>query len=262
MTLHALPDRPAPGALSIHALHVGDIVDWPTPALLHMRGWTETRDLPLIMFVILGASSPVVVDTGGGTPAYVAEKHGYRIRQSSDQLPEAALMALGVDPREVQVVVNSHLHWDHSSNNHLFPNARIVVQRAELEYAISPAPVHAKPYEQLAGSVPHWLSEESRFDVVEGDVPLERGVSVVHLPGHSPGSQGVLVESAGKRFLIAGDCVGSYENWSGDAHVDHIPSGSFTSLIDYTSSFERIEALDCIVIPSHDPAVVATNTFS
>jgi N-acyl homoserine lactone hydrolase len=247
--------------LRIHALHVGDLVDWPTPALIHMRRFTEVRDIPLVMFVITGGEHPIVVDTGGASPAEVAEVHGYAIRQSEAQRPEAALAALGVDPLDVRIVVNSHLHWDHSSNNHLFPNARIIVQESEVAYALNPEQPHLKPYERCGERSPRWVSDIGRFHIVRGDTGIAPGIGVIHLPGHSPGSQGVLVSTRGQRFLIAGDCVGSYENWEGDDVADHLPSGTFTSLVDYMASFRRIEELECIVIPSHDPAVVAARAF-
>jgi glyoxylase-like metal-dependent hydrolase (beta-lactamase superfamily II) len=226
-----------------------------------MRGFTETLDIPLIMFVIIGGAHPIVVDTGGSSPDTVASIHGYAMDQPADQQPAAALERLGVDPRDVRIVVNSHLHWDHSSNNDLFPAARIVVQASEVPYAINPEQVHAKAYERTGGATPHWLSGFDRLQLVDGDTAIAPQVEVIHLPGHSPGSQGVLVTTLAGRYLIAGDCVGSYANWRGDALVDHLPSGTFTSLHDYTSSFRRIESLDCDVIPSHDAAVLRSSPF-
>lgn len=248
--------------LRIHALHVGDLIDWPTPALIHMRSFAEFRNIPLIMFVITGGEHPVVVDTGGASPAEVAEKHGYTLHQTENQRPESVLAACGIDPLEVRLVVNSHLHWDHSSNNHLFLNAEVVVQESEVEYALNPEQPHRKAYEQLGQQPPRWLSGMDRFHIVRGDTEIAPGIQVIHLPGHSPGSQGVLVSSQNKRFLIAGDCIGSYENWSGDDVVDHLPSGTFTSLQDYMASFQRIEEIDCRIIPSHDYAVVQEGVFA
>jgi N-acyl homoserine lactone hydrolase len=63
------------------------------------------------------------------------------------------------------------------------------------------------------------------------------------------------LSSSTRRYLIAGDCVSCYGNWTGDADLARIPSGPFTSLEDYTSTFEKIELLDCEVMPSHDLTV-------
>lgn len=84
---------------------------------------------------------------------------------------------------------------------------------------------------------------------------------MVALPGHTPGSQGVVVEAATKRYLLAGDCIDLYENWAGDDEAEHIPSGFFTDIVAYEHSLKRIEELGCEVIPSHDPLVVQRREF-
>jgi N-acyl homoserine lactone hydrolase len=62
--------------------------------------------------------------------------------------------------------------------------------------------------------------------------------------------------------LIAGDCVYTYENWRGDDEATHLPAGLYTDLVEYESSFRKIENLRCEVIPSHDAEVVAREVFS
>jgi N-acyl homoserine lactone hydrolase len=84
---------------------------------------------------------------------------------------------------------------------------------------------------------------------------------VVSLPGHTPGSQGVLVETDAGPFLLAGDTVDTYENWEGNSQVEHIPSGIHTDLFQYFDSFRKIEHLGCEVIPSHDAAVLERGPF-
>ncbi len=246
--------------LTIAAVSVGRVFGLPKPALTYFRGWGETLDISLVMFVIQGGDAPVVVDTGAD-PGRSWEHHRIRMEQTPEERPAAALHALGVDPADVAVVVNTHLHWDHSSNNHLFPNARVVIQQREIDYARHPASWHRRQFEHLPGLAAAWLSAEDRIDPVDGDAEVAPGISVVTLPGHTPGSQGVVVEAAAKRYLIAGDCVDLYENWAGDDEAEHIPSGLFTDIVAYEESMRRIEKLGCEVIPSHDPLVVERREF-
>ena len=246
--------------LKITAVSVGRVFGLYKPSLTYLRGWGETLDISLVMFVIQGGEAPVVVDTGADL-ARSWEYHRIRIEQTPQERPAAALRALGVDPGEVAVVVNTHLHWDHSSNNHLFPNARVVVQQREIDYARNPVPSHRRQFEHLPDLTAAWLSAEDLIDAVDGDVEVAPGISVVALPGHTPGSQGVVVEAATKRYLIAGDCVDLYENWAGDDEAEHIPSGLFTDIVAYEDSLRRIEKLGCEVIPSHDPLVVERREF-
>lgn len=246
--------------LTITAVSVGRVFGLHKPSLTYLRGWGETLDIPLIMFVIQGGEAPVIVDTGADLDRAV-KHHGIRMEQTPEERPEAALRALGVDPAEVGVVVNTHLHWDHSSNNHLFPNARIVVQQREVGYASNPVPWHRRQFEHVPELAAAWRRAEDRIDAIDGDAEVAPGVSVIALPGHTPGSQGVVVEAETRRYLLAGDCIDLYENWAGDAQAEHIPSGFFTDIVAYNDSLERIEKLGCEVIPSHDPLVVRRREF-
>jgi hypothetical protein len=65
------------------------------------------------------------------------------------------------------------------------------------------------------------------------------------------------------KYLIAGDCLDSYDNWywNGGDGVPHVPSWSFTDVIQFDESFRRIESLGCEPIPSHDERVLATRVF-
>lgn len=249
-------------SLTITALHVGTSRDYPTPAITYFHGWGEVHDVPMIMFVIEGgADGPIVVDTGTSDPASVLRFHSVTLDRPDDQQPRAALERIGVDPEEVRTVVNTHLHWDHSSNNDLFPNARIYAQRKEMAYAIAPFDTSRKGYENSRTATPPWLSSLGRMVPVDGEEVIASGVTLVPLPGHTPGSQGVLVETGANRFLIAGDFVDNYGNLSGDDENAHFLSGSFVSLDDYWMSFRRLRQLNCTVIPSHDPAVLRIGRF-
>ncbi|MFB7992313.1 N-acyl homoserine lactonase family protein [Streptomyces sp. NPDC056002] len=246
--------------LTITAVSVGRVFGLHKPSLTYVRGWGETLDIPLIMFVIQGGGAPVIVDTGADFDRAVTH-HGIRMEQTPEERPEAALRALGVDPADVGVVVNTHLHWDHSSNNHLFPNARIVVQQREIDYASDPVPWHRRQFEHLPDLTAAWRRAEDRIDAIDGNREVAPGISVVALPGHTPGSQGVIVEAETTRYLLAGDCVDLYENWEGDAEDEHIPSGFFTDIVAYKNSLDLIEKLGCEVVPSHDPLVVERREF-
>ncbi|MGK2239689.1 MAG: N-acyl homoserine lactone hydrolase [Rhodococcus sp. (in: high G+C Gram-positive bacteria)] len=247
-------------SLTIRAFCVGRVYGLPKPSFTYLRGYGEVQDLPLIMYVIEGGDSPIVVDTGADL-ARAWDDHKIKMEQTTEEQPEEVLRAAGIDVRDVAVVVNTHLHWDHSSNNHLFPRARVLVQQSELDYARNPLQWHCKHFEISVDIEPSWKRAEDRIDTVNGDTVIAPGVTLVTLPGHTPGSQGVLVEAESTRYLIAGDCIYLYDNWNGDAEADHIPVGLFTDLVAYDESLRKIEKLDCEVIPSHDFRVVERAIF-
>ncbi len=248
--------------LSVRALGVGRLVGQPKPTITYMRGWGETYDPELLVFLIEGGESPILVDTGASNVELAWKLHRYRLAVEPGEGVVPALRGVGVEPGDVKTVVNTHLHWDHCSNNGLFTDARFVVQAAELRYAIDPLAWHRAAYEKIPGVQPPWFSTWGQIDAVEGDVEIAPGVSTVLVPGHSPGSQGVLVECDGGRCLIAGDCVVTYENWRGDDRAPHTPDGLYTDLGVYAESLAKVEALGCEVIPGHDPAVLEHGIWS
>lgn len=248
-------------ALKITALDVGTMHEFPCSFFTYHRNWDKTLNVAMIMFLITGGDYPVIVDTGPSDPEFTKEYHHYNLTQRDDQVPLAALEQAGVDPGDVGLVINTHLHWDHCWNNDLFSNAEFVVQKSELIYAVDPLAPNRTAFERIPGLIPRWVPTLDRTRTVRGDVELLPGLSVVHLPGHTPGSQGVVVQGKHSSYLLAGDCIDIYENWIGDAKLPHIPSGSFTSLDDYMDSFDKMDALGAEVIPSHDPRVIEKGTF-
>ena len=247
--------------LTIHALPAGVLRNFPTAAAQYQRGFGQFHDLPMIMFVITGGDHPIVVDSGTPEPEFVRRYMGGNFDRTDDEDPVSTLKTVGVDPEDVQTVIHTHLHWDHCGNNHLFPNAKFVVQKTELLYAVDPVGPNRGSYQNNDRICPPWAPLLNRFTTVKGDVEIAAGVEVVALPGHTPGSQGVLVTTGGERYLLAGDTCDSMKNWEGDERAAHIPSGSFTNLLDYMDTFDKMERLSAQVIPSHDPELLATGEF-
>ena len=250
--------------LRILALPSGLVPKANEPAVTYQRGWGKHRRLPMIMFVIVGGEHPIMVDTGTPPATFVREYIGYgTFERPEGEDPLTVLHGAGVDPADVRQVAFTHLHWDHCSNLDLFPNATFIVQDKELRYAVKPIPLHNRAYQHLPGTQPPWLPVLRRITTVDGAAEIAPGVSTVPLPGHTPGSQGILVETDAGRYLIAGDCLDSYDNWywKGEEDIPHIPSAAITDVIAFDQSFRRIESLGCEPIPSHDDRVLERGTF-
>ncbi|TLP66313.1 MBL fold metallo-hydrolase [Microbispora triticiradicis] len=141
-------------------------------------------------FLLRAGGRTVLVDTGIGgadSPATWAPLPG-RLG--------AELAAAGVAPADVDVVVVTHLHSDHAGGCVVdgapaYPNARYLLQRAEVEWASGPV------RERII------LPLGDRVDVVDGDAEPVPGVRVLHAPGHTPGHQCVQVGDV----LMSGDLL-------------------------------------------------------
>lgn len=210
---------------------------------------------PIIMYLVKGKDKLILVDSGPSDEEWAAKYHHGMI-QTEEMKPVNALKDVGVDVGDIDILINTHLHWDHSFNNGLFPNAKIYVQRKEMQYAISPLPPHYVYYEShQIGMKAKWLDSIDRIIALDGDYDLMPGIKIVTIPGHTPGMQGVLVNTAKGNILIASDCCGLFENWEGKGFHTHIPSGIHVNLTDYYESFKKMDALTKFILPGHDPKV-------
>jgi glyoxylase-like metal-dependent hydrolase (beta-lactamase superfamily II) len=154
----------------------------------------------------------VLVETGNGDKFPAKEKDIYGI--DHDRAIGVALAEIGVEPASIDVVVLTHLHFDHAGGTTkktaggglvpVFPRARHVVQRRELEAAEHPHERNRASYlaENLAP-----LAAGGLLHLVDGEADIVPGVRVLPTPGHTPGHQSVLIDGGGPKALFLGDVV-------------------------------------------------------
>ena len=210
--------------------------------------------VPVMMFYVQGGGRHILVDTGCSEPESAARYHYPFVRQPEED-PARALNAAGVSPLEIDTVVATHLHWDHCYNHELFPNARFLVQRKELQFAAAPYPIFANAYEApITGMTPAYA--RTKFEVLDGDLDLADGLKVVSAPGHTPGMQCLLVNTAAGAYYIAGDNVALYENLDGNRFGRPIPGVNFVDLGEYYASLRAMLRLADHILPGHEPKVL------
>jgi N-acyl homoserine lactone hydrolase len=134
----------------------------------------------------------------------------------------SGLEARGISPQEVDTVVLTHLHGDHTSNNDLFPNAEFLAHVDELP------PRGIEPI----------LEDQEICD----------GVRLVHTPGHTRGSMSVVVE-ADRTYVVAGDALPTRDNY-----LKWVPPGLnyFPELA--LKSMAKIVEWGEVIVPGHDAA--------
>lgn len=236
----------------IYPLKLGEFQQHEKSTLLYLQGIGEKLIDPITAYLIQGNGLNIVVDTGCGGPEWAA-KHHHPIVQTEDMLIVNALSAHGVTPDDVTCVINTHLHWDHCWNNDKFPGKKIYVQKKELEFASKPLPTQWAYYEsEEIGLNPPFKKVMDQYEVVDGDVHLFDGIDLVFIPSHTPGFQGVLVDTEKGKYLIASDCLGCFENWEGNGVMKHIPTAIHVDLNQCYATYEKIEKICDYILPGHD----------
>jgi glyoxylase-like metal-dependent hydrolase (beta-lactamase superfamily II) len=153
----------------------------------------------------------ILIETGNGTKWDAKQRAIYNV-QHGDPLVDSLANA-GVNPNQIDLVINTHLHFDHCGGNTrivndraipAFPRARYVVQRRELEHAMNPTDRDRASYfpENFAP-----ISKEGRWDLVEGDKEILPGISVARIPGHNADIQAVLLAGGGKTVAFVADLL-------------------------------------------------------
>ena len=250
----------------IRPIRVGGFVEFEKSIFLMGVDPGTKIACPCVAWLIEGANGEkVLLDTGPHATEFpTARLHaGYGVLERADgERIDQALLAHGVDPAEIETVIFSHLHWDHCHNAAYLPNAEFYVQDKELKYAINPIPWHRGSFESgIPEFQPPWFDIFDRLKVVDGDVEILPGLIYVLLPGHTPGSAGISVQTAKGSYIIAGDMIPLMENWEGSSTRRHIPSSLVTNIFEYFESFGKIERLAEKVLPSHDARAFDFSTW-
>jgi N-acyl homoserine lactone hydrolase len=245
---------------TITPLSFGEFPAFEKSTFTYLRNAGEKIRAPILGWLIQSGAESILVDTGPSAPE-LAEGWHTRIRRTAEQAPAAAVRAAGVDPDHLKLVILSHLHWDHCYNLEAFPAARFLVQAEEVRAAVDPVPSQRSAYELgIPGRRPPWMTAFDRLEVVRGDVEVAPGVSAVMLPGHTPGLQGVLVNTTAGRHLIADDALPLAENL-GTNESGPIAPALHTDVATCFRSFERMRAVADVILPSHDLDVLKCPTY-
>lgn len=189
----------------------------PKPLWSRRTESDENNRIPLAMRCLLveTADHRVLVDTGVGSKEGEKFQEIYRIDNAgSPTRLEDSLRALGTEPADIDVVLSTHLHFDHAGGNTLvgddgeptaaFPNAVYRVRRDEWEFA------HLDNERVKASYIPanfDPLEREGRIEFIEEDGEVVPGIEVRRTPGHTPGHQSVLIGQGERRLFYLADLV-------------------------------------------------------
>lgn len=230
---------------TVHALRLGTLtVDRGGMIYGFQRG--EIIDIPVWSAAIEGGGYRILVDTG------LADPQRWSAYNPCQQLPDetlaAALAELGWKHADIDLVVNTHLHYDHCENNPFLPQARFFVSQIEWRYAKRPVPSQVWSY-QAPWTGPE-VSERNYTFISGACYEVLPGLQMISTPGHTPGHYSVLVRTAQGVVCVAGDAACLMENLTVPT-----PPAVNVSVEESLRSIAKIRASAQQILMNHDPNV-------
>jgi len=173
--------------------------------LVYTKYQGQTYEAALKALLITADTENILVDTGIGE---LPEKYGkfHVVRRERNQTIKAQLKIHHLTPDDIHIIINTHLHFDHCGNNHLFPKAEFYVQATELCYAYDPDRF------QKAAYIRDFFNTKIDYKPIQGKHQVSDNVILIPTPGHSPGHQSVLIKMEERNYVYCGDAAPLQEN--------------------------------------------------
>jgi glyoxylase-like metal-dependent hydrolase (beta-lactamase superfamily II) len=161
--------------------------------------------------LVRAGNKNIVIETGNGTIWEPKQRTIFAV-QDGDPLVES-LRKFDVKPEQIDLVINTHLHFDHAGGNTrlqgdrivpAFRNARYFVQRDELEHAMNPTERDRASY---FGHHFEPIADTGQWELLDGNAEIVAGISVERIPGHNASIQAVVLRSGNKSLAFVADLL-------------------------------------------------------
>ena len=218
-----------------------------TPIVLPVPAWLIRHGDDLALF---DCAMHTGLTTAG--PARDLVELFFGLAVGPDDMVANRLRQRDVDPTDIDVVILSHLHFDHAGGLAQIPDARVLVQRDEWAAGSDPDMAAANTFDPSDYDLGH--------DIVtidgEHDVFGDGRVVCLPTPGHTPGHQSLRVRLADREVVLCADCAYFAETIDGAPlpPIGHDPGQQAHSI----GRLRDLRAAGATLIPGHDPEVFAS----
>jgi glyoxylase-like metal-dependent hydrolase (beta-lactamase superfamily II) len=239
---------------SVTAVRYGTLETTRSDAYYRYQAYGEPdgpQRLDYLFWIVCRPDETILIDTGFDPDV------GRRRGRTCVIEPAAAMAQLGVSADTVSRVVLTHLHYDHTGNVDLFPDAQLLVPARELDFWLGPLArraqfahaVEASELGQVLAAV-----DGGRVRRLEGGEEIAEGVHAIFLGGHSPGQIALGIDAQAGRVVLASDAVHFYEELERDR-----PFGVLANLAEMYEGYDTLRELagpGSHLVPGHDAEVM------
>ena len=238
----------------IYAIRYATLPDFAVADLVAGAEPERKLDLAMMIWLVRGNGRNILVDSG------FYHEHFFKEWQVKDfTKPSETLKRVGLKAEDITDVVITHMHWDHADGMDLFPNARIWIQRDEMQYYAGEAwqstDTHGGIDEEDVLTLVK-LNTQGRVGLVNGDAQeIIPGVICYTGGKHTHESQYVGVQTNAGTVVLASDNMYLYENL--ERHVPIAATVDAASNLRAQDRMKQIASRPGFIVPGHDPAVFA-----
>lgn len=206
------------------------------------------------LWYIEGSQPKTLVDAGARASMFTERG----VPETDLVSAEDGLTGLGLTPEDIEIVIVTHLHFDHIGLGYLYKKARFIVQKRELDYARKPHPLDVDLYDRST-------FDGLNLEVIDGQKEIIPDVSVFLTPGHSPGGQSVEVNTTAGKAIITGFCCNlatfeqteAMKRWGWEVTaplIHHDVREAYDSVL-------TVKRRADIIVALHDPAFIGEKTI-
>jgi glyoxylase-like metal-dependent hydrolase (beta-lactamase superfamily II) len=152
----------------------------------------------------------ILIETGNGTKWAPRLRDIYGIQEGDPLIDN---LARSVRPDQIDLVINTHLHFDHAGGNTklvndqavpTFPSAQYIVQAAEIAHAADPTERDRASYFE-ENFLP--MQQSGQWQAIAGDTEIVPGISAFLIPGHNANIQAIKLTGGGKTIFFVADLI-------------------------------------------------------
>jgi glyoxylase-like metal-dependent hydrolase (beta-lactamase superfamily II) len=237
----------------IYAIKYATLKAFPLGGLVEGEDRNQKLDIAMYVFLVKGGGHNILFDCGFYRPQFMRQW-----KPTDYEIPSAAVERAGVKAADITDVIISHIHWDHADGFDLFPNAKVWIQKEEIEYYAGDAWSGGKKRtaadpDDIVGLVK--MNTEGRLNLVNGDAQqILPGITAYIGGKHTYQSQFIGVKTVAGTVVLASDNVYMYMNL--EKHKPIAATLDRESNLRAQDRMKDLAASPKFIVPGHDPAVM------